>query len=69
MVTATLEPLYAAATKERQGERTDLKPKADIVADRRQSKASIDRVVDHRRAQPGAEATFRRAIDRRRSTD
>ena len=39
-VALALEPIYAALAKERQGERTDLKPKANIVADRRQSKAS-----------------------------
>jgi hypothetical protein len=31
---AALEPLYAALAKERQGERTDLKSKTNVVAER-----------------------------------
>jgi hypothetical protein len=37
MVAAALEPLYAALAKERQGKRTDLKPKANFPAGRRES--------------------------------
>jgi hypothetical protein len=45
MAPAALEPLYAELAKERQGERTDLKAKANIVADRPQSGKARDQAA------------------------